>query len=779
MTGPYTFEFEDGLVREWHLTEDGATFREVEHYQPSMFVSGSEDALSRIEDRLRSDPKVAGTARERWAMDLHESHIDERSELLRVSLERVGEVRTLARELRSDALEAKRYAPGTVRLYDVDLDPGFRYCLDNGIDPTPERGSRATRGPDRGLRTLEIEIDEPGLADEDVSELRLDGDLVSGDPEDVCWSLGRRLDRVDPDALVLSHGDLVPVLESAATEAGLEGFHLGRLPGWRRVAGSNTYESYGSVGHSPARYRVPGRAIVDRSNSFLWHQSGLPGLLYMVEKTGRPLQEVARGSIGTLLTSRQIRLARNEYDVLAPQNKWEPERFKDVSTLHAGDRGGFTFSPEVGFHEDVHEIDFASLYPRIICQRNVSPETVGCDRDHGPDDVGASTVPELRYDRCSKPGFLPEVLGPLLNDRAGIKRQLADDGIESETLDDAGIQPEALEDGPIEDDARARRLRAESGAIKWVLVSCFGYQGYRNAKFGRIECHEAINAYARDIALEAKARLEDGGWRIVHGIVDSLWVTACVDDPEPLERVTKDISATVGIALEHDGHYEWVCFVPLCKSGADPGSDANWSSGPRSHTDSRAPPRRESTSPGALNKYFGKRTDGTYKFRGIETRQRSTPEYVAESQREFVAVLDGERDPAAVCDVLEKRIGALRRGAVDSDRLVHTKRVSRRLEAYSQRTQTVAALERYERHGIDRHPGQSVEYVVTDDDADTLERVRLAFEDCSSVDADYYAMLLVRACESVVSPLGWDRRRIREHLRDGRTVRLSTFMSTD
>ncbi|SFS68343.1 DNA polymerase domain-containing protein [Halostagnicola kamekurae] len=762
MTGPYTFEFEDGLVREWRLTEDGATFREVERYRPSLFVSAPD--LSSLEQRLRSDPKVSGTTRERWAADLHESHVDERTELLRVSVERVDEIRTLAREIRGGD-ERERYAPGAIRLYDVDLDPGFRYCLDNGIDPTPERGSPAIRGPDRGLRTLEIEIDEPGLADEDVSELRLDGERVTGDPADVCWSIGRRLDRVDPDVLVLSHGDLVPVLESAAARAGLEEFHLGRLPGWRRIAGANTYESYGAVGHSPARYRVPGRAIVDRSNSFLWHQSGLPGLLYMVEKTGRPLQEVAGGSIGTLLTSRQIRLARNEHDVLAPQNKWEPEEFKDVSTLHAGDRGGFTFSPEVGFHEDVHEIDFASLYPRIICRRNVSPETIGCDRDHGSGGSDASpldsarddaaTVPELEYDRCSKPGFLPEVLMPLLDDRAEIKRQLESDSLADEA---------------------ARRLRAESGAIKWVLVSCFGYQGYRNAKFGRIECHESINAYARDIALRAKTRLEDGGWHVVHGIVDSLWVTAREDDPEPLEAVIEDVSSSVGIDLEHDGRYEWVCFVPLRDSGegASAGGDSV------SPVSSSSPPnsRSRSTRPGALNKYFGKRTDGNYKFRGIETRQRSTPEYVAESQREFVTVLDRERDPAAVCDALEARIGRLRRGAVDPDRLVHTKRVSRRLEEYSQRTRTVAALERYDRHGVDRHPGQSVEYVVTDDDADGIERVRLAFEDCPSVDVDYYSRLLVSACESVVSPLGWDRRRIREHLRDGRTVRLSTFASS-
>ena len=784
---PYTFEFEDGAVREWTLTDAGAEPTLVEDYAPSLFVSGPDDALADLRARLEADPKVVATARERWATDLHEAHVGERSRPLRVDCERVGEIRTLAREIRG-VHERGTHAPGTFRLYDVDLEPGFRYCLDRGIDPTPSRE----------LRTLRLGMDEPALADGDVAALRLEGEPAvdgggsdggGGDGDDarpVLATLRRRLERDDPDVLVVSDGDLIPLLERRASELGLEEFSLGRLPGWTQLAGENTFESYGRVGHSPARYRVPGRAIIDTSNSFLWNQSGLAGLEYMVEKTGRPLQEAAWGSIGTLLTSRQIRLARDEWGVLAPWNKWEPERFTDVRTLHAADRGGFTFAPEVGLHEDVHEIDFASLYPRIICEYGISPETVDCAHDAGAVDCGSHRVPELEYEICEDgpdgtddAAFLPAVLEPLLADRAAIKDRLADE------------PPEPA----------ASRLRAESGAIKWVLVSCFGYQGYRNAKYGRIECHEAINAYARDIALTAKRRLEDAGWRIVHGIVDSLWVTPREGaNPEPIADVIADVSERVGIPLEHDGSYEWVCFVPLRESIPSAGdaatatadadatvpteSDATADSS-RSRTRSTA--TRPAASVGALNsapagaltKYFGKRESGEYKFRGIELRQRSTPEYVAESQRAFVETLDRERDPAAVCDVLERRLRALRRGEIDPAALAITKRVSKPRSAYRQRTRSVAALERYERQGIDRRPGQSVRYVVADDDARGPERVRLPFEADAAerleYDAAFYATLLVRACESVVSPLGWDRSRIRRHLREGRTVRLSAF----
>jgi DNA polymerase elongation subunit (family B) len=60
--------------------------------------------------------------------------------------------------------------------------------------------------------------------------------------------------------------------------------------------------------------------------------------------------------------------------------------------------------------------------------------------------------------------------------------------------------------------------------LKWMLVTCFGYTGYRNAKFGRIEVHEKITSHAREILLQAKACAETLGFDVLHGIVDCIWV---------------------------------------------------------------------------------------------------------------------------------------------------------------------------------------------------------------------------------------------------------------
>ncbi len=274
-------------------------------------------------------------------------------------------------------------------------------------------------------------------------------------------------------------------------------FQLGRRAGWQQLAGESTYESYGQVGHSPARYNLPGRVIIDGSNTFMWNQTNLDGCLYLVKKSGKPLQELAWSSIGNILTGIQIQEAR-ERGVLVPWRSWRHEKFKTMRQLHDADRGGFTFAPDVGLHEDVHELDFSSLYPNIIVTRNVSPEKIRCECHADREDV-----PGIGYSICDERGYLPDVLEPLIEDRDAIKAEIRE----------------------TDDEERRDELEGQSSAIKWILVSCFGYQGFSNAKFGRIECHEAINAYAREILLETKAVLEEHGWQIVHGIVDSVWVT--------------------------------------------------------------------------------------------------------------------------------------------------------------------------------------------------------------------------------------------------------------
>jgi DNA polymerase I len=699
---PFKIDFRDGEAHVWSITPAGATVAVDDDYAPTVYVASDGRDLAEARDHLRRRGDVVATG----VVERRTTWRDDPERVLRLDLRDIDAVDVVASEVRGWG------DPGDYTLYNVDFSRQFRYCLETGTDPVPPDGVAPT--------VCELALPPKARSDGDVTELAVDGEPAGDAPREVVEAVAARLAECDPDVLVLSSAELVPLLSRVALEAGVDEFRLGRRPGWEQLARESTFESYGRVGHSPARYDVPGRAIIDTSNSFFWGQTNLDGLFDLVERSRKPLQETAWASIGNVFTAIQIREALDS-GTLVPWRSWRHEQFKPMSTLHESDRGGYIFSPDVGFHEDVHELDFSSLYPNIMVTRNVSPDTIRCDCH-----ADRADVPGLGYSVCDDEGYLGRVLEPLIEDREEYKA--------------------AIEE--TDDEERAAALRGRASALKWILVSCFGYQGFSNAKFGRIECHEAINAFAREILLDAKELLEQHGWRVLHGIVDSLWVQRMPDaDPTPLDDLVPVISGRIEIPLEHEARYDWIAFAP----------------------------RRES-SEGALNRYVAKAAGAdAFKRRGIELRQRSTPPFVEDCQEELLRALDEHREPAPVCDRLRRQLRRLEAGAVDPQALVVRQRVSKEREAYTQATRNVAALDRAARHDFDVSPGEDVEYVVVDDDKASSARVALAFEEPDRYDADFYADLLVRAAESVVSPLGWDRARIRRYLSETEETRITAY----
>ena len=242
---------------------------------------------------------------------------------------------------------------------------------------------------------------------------------------------------------------------------------------------------------------------------------------------------------------------------------------------------------------------------------------------------------------------------------------------------------------------------------------------------------------------------------MAHGIIDSIWVTPNPDvdddDREVLEALATEITESVEIRLEHEAHYDWVAFVPQRESDA-----------------------------GALTKYFGKVAgEDSFKIRGIEARQRSTPSFIEKVQRDCLERFDATRSPGAVLGRFQDAITRLHAGTVPVGHLVERNRISKPLKGYTQDTQNVAALKRACDQDLAVHPGQDIEYVVVDDEKTSRERVALAHEEVETYDASYYETQLVRAVESVLSPLGWDRTEIRRELTGTQVPELTAFADTN
>jgi DNA polymerase elongation subunit (family B) len=272
-----------------------------------------------------------------------------------------------------------------------------------------------------------------------------------------------------------------------------------------------------------------------------------------------------------------------------------------------------------------------------------------------------------------------------------------------------------------------------------MVHNCFGYTGYRNARFGRIECHEAINAYGREIMLQASEIAEMHGFEILHGIIDSLWLRGEGD----AERFCEHVSGHIGIPLDSEGCYRWIVFLPSKATGV-----------------------------GVLNRYYGAFEDGTLKVRGIDLRRSDSSGIVRDMQSDMLAILARATDarefmgtiPSAL-EVLSDYVDAARSQTVPIDKLLLRRRISKQIGDYEQFNDGLATLLQLRREGREVNPGEAVRYVITDGDSrDDRTRVRVEqlAEDMMEYDAEAYVDLLVRAAEALLLPFGYTREKLLE-----------------
>ncbi len=682
----FKIDFINGKTISWTKTEKGVKAQRHRDYYPRFYIEGERSKLHKSRPWLSQQDGVVATKFEQWKPTLKKSE----KQVLRIDCASEEALKTAANTLK------KSFGRSTFQFYNVGFSPQFRFCLQKEIRPTPEND----------LTRVELGLHRKDLSNQELSHLHLNGEEIEGGEKEVLEKLKRHWTTEDPDLVIVSRGQLLNLLNDKIQEYNIN-FSIGRMDDFQQLAGGNTVSSYGKRQHKAARYNLPGRIVIDKSNSFMLGEATLEGLWDLVERSYRPMQELAWGSIGRLLTSIEVKKAYLEENTLTPWKNWEGEKPKKASKMHKADRGGFIFNPEPSIHRNVYEADFASLFPNIMVKKNISPETVCCDCCEN------NRTPELNFSICEKQeGFIGKVLKPLVEDRQKMKEKVDD----------------------IEDEERRRYVQGSIDAIKWILVSCFGYMGHSHASYGAIRCHQAIQAFDRDIMVNTKEMFEESGYSVAHGIIDSIWVQE-KDNPGDFEEVCQKITEEIGIELEPEYKFEWCAFVPRSSS------DANIAT---------------------LNRYFGKKQDGEFKTAGIEMEQKSTCQYVKDCQMELIEALDECMEAARVIRKLEEQIEKLEAFEVPVQDLVKQKKTSKTLEAYKVNNRSVSALKRAKHHGIEMKPGQSIRFIVRDDEAEHMNRTRLDFEaEEGCYDPNFYKKQLIRATESVLSPLGIDREDIR------------------
>jgi DNA polymerase I len=566
----------------------------------------------------------------------------------------------------------ERQTRGAAQLFNVDVRRDQRFMAEQGLFPCGDAGeSRYSTDFCSDLRQVEIRIhDNPARSSlcTDIEFVHERTEWLRGTGHTVTADLFSLLEGIDPDVILMSHADRwMPIFQKYSRSRGLV-MPFSRNGNYRQMD-SRSYWSYGRVEHKDAALIPDGRVLIDTGQSFVYREGGLDGVFMAARLTGLSPNLAARFTPGTLISSYEVYEAVRR-GIGVPFRKADVERVRKFADLQASDRGGMMFQPIAGVYGNVDEIDFTSMYPSVIVKFNLSPETIGC---------------------MGREGFLSSALEPVVALRRETKKKKTT--------------------GP--------RFAGIDTVLKWMLVTCFGYTGYKNAKFGRIEVHEAITRKSREILMQTKDIAESMGFCVLHGIVDCLWVQGAAVDV-----LCDAVRRQTGLVAENE-HFDWIVFLPL--------NDGF----------------------GAYNRYYGRLSDGSVKVRGIAARRHDTPEYIRAMQQEMLAImataptvaeLGQVRDPVyrVYCTAVRNLAHAGTPALVISRRISRTKFLHRCIEG--------AAVQAYRDAGLEIAPGMKIGYVVRD--AHTYQ-VDPGWE-ADRFDLPYYRGLLDRAWNEISYAFHWD-----------------------
>ncbi len=423
--------------------------------------------------------------------------------------------------------EKIREHPAVVDIYEYDIPFAKRYMIDTGI--TPMDGDEELKMLAFDIETLYHEGDEfatgPILMisyadEEDARVITWKGvdlpyaDVVSTEKEMIKRFL-RVVREKDPDVLITYNGDNFDFayLKKRCERLGVK-FTLGRdgsepkiqrmgdrfavevkgrihfdlYPVVRRTVNLPTYTLeavYEAVlGRKKSKVyaediarawesnrgleEVVRYSMEDAKATYELGREFLPMEIELSRLIGQSLWDVSRSSSGNLVEWFLLRKAyeRNE---LAPN---KPSGRELEIRLSRGYAGAYVKEPERGLWDNIVYLDYKSLYPSIIITHNVSPDTLNLEGCRNYD-----VAPGVGHRFCKdKKGFIPEVLGRLLDERQRVKKKM------KETVD------------PV----KRKLLDYRQRALKVLANSHYGYMGYARARWYCRECAESITAWGRE-----------------------------------------------------------------------------------------------------------------------------------------------------------------------------------------------------------------------------------------------------------------------------------------
>ncbi|MEG9193879.1 MAG: DNA-directed DNA polymerase [Candidatus Methanoglobus sp.] len=314
--------------------------------------------------------------------------------------------------------------------------------------------------------------------------------------------------------------------------------------------------------------------------------------------------------------------------------------------------GAFVIEPERGLHENVAELDFASMYPSIMIAYNVSPDTLASDGE-------CFIAPEVGYKFRKYPdGFFRRILKMLIEKRREIKSEMKKIS---------------------EDDPRYRLLDIKQQTLKILTNSFYGYMGWAGARWYCRECAEATTAWGRHFIKTSAKIAQDLGFRVLYGDTDSIFVSKpglrLNELESEVEKLISEISKQLPVQIELDELFKTIFFVEK-------------------------------------KRYAGITADGRVIVRGLEVRRGDWCELAKNAQKLVIEIILKERDPEKALNYIREVINSIREGKVKLEDLVIYKGLTKKPSKYEAMQAHVKAAKKAEEVGIFYPVGSKIGFVI-------------------------------------------------------------------
>ena len=408
-----------------------------------------------------------------------------------------------------------------------------------------------------------------------------------------------------------------------------------------------------------------------------------------------PLDDVINGMTSNMIDSLMIRLADSRGIGVPMTNRRK-------RTGHI--EGGYVHNLDPGLYEWVCVLDFKSMYPSIIIDRNLCFTTMSEDGEiETPHGVKFSS-PE------QKKGLLPDLLLNLMTNRDSAKKL------------QAAAQTETEE----------QYYRRVQEAIKILMNSVYGVFASYFYRFTNLDIGASITAYAREYVKEILKDLEKEGLDVIYGDTDSVFFRS------PHTNLEETIDFGQKIAERYSVGAKQLEFEKILQPFF-------------SH--------------GVKKRYVGKQIwpkEGML-IRGYETRRTdSFPVQVWALKDVFAKLMDQDVDDAL--ETARDWVAKVSNGEIEKQHYVISKTVNLKRKYVNEDNQAhLQAYKKYIETGRPFVSGMKVSFIVTNAKVSPMEvEPFIPDEECPEPDYDYYVDRIAKSLSRVTDVFEWDAKALKK-----------------